>query len=348
MAPSLRRLIGGQEVQASLLLKHWQDDPAVAMTFVPMDTEFPRWLRAIESVPYLRTVVRFPFYFASLWRAIREADTVHIFAASYGSFLVATTPAWLVARARGRKTIIHYHDGRARDHLQRSRFARLVLRHARQLVTPSGYLVDVFKEFGLRAQTVPNIVDLREFPYRERAALRPLLLCTRNFEPHYGVDHIIRAFAEVKKIFPDAQLRLVGKGPDEMALRTLVKELQLSDVEFVGPVPWEKIGRFYAEADIFVNASWADNLPGSIIEAFASGTPVVTTAAGGIPYIVTHEQTGLMCEPGDWKALANNVTRLLREPELALRLAAAGRNEASRYEWDNVRSQWLAAYRYQP
>jgi glycosyltransferase involved in cell wall biosynthesis len=119
-------------------------------------------------------------------------------------------------------------------------------------------------------------------------------------------------------------------------------------VEFVGPVPWEKIGRFYAEADIFVNASWADNLPGSIIEAFASGTPVVTTAAGGIPYIVTHEQTGLMCEPGDWKALANNVTRLLREPELALRLAAAGRNEASRYEWDNVRSQWLAAYRYQP
>ena len=296
-------------------------------------------------MPYLRTAVRFPFYFISLWQAIGEADIAHIFAASYGSFLVATTPAWLVARARGRKTIIHYHDGRARDHLQKSHFARMVLRHTRQLVTPSGYLVDVFKEFGLRANIVPNIVDLGEFPYRERATLHPILLCTRNFETHYGVDIVIRTFAETKKKFPNARLRLVGKGPDEKALHTLVKELQLPDVEFVGPVPWDKIGRLYAEADIFINASWADNLPGSVIEAFAAGTPVVTTSAGGLPYMVKHEQTGLMCEPGDWKSLADNVTRLLNDSGLARRLAGAGHKEASRYEWSSVRDRWLDAYR---
>lgn len=345
MAPSLRQLIGGQEVQANLLLHFWRDDPEVAMTFVPIDPEFPKYLRSIEAVPYVRTVMRLPFYCTALWRAVGKADAVHIFSASYGSFLVATTPAWLVGRMRRRKAIIHYHDGRARDHLQKSRLARTVLRHTRQLITPSGYLVDIFKEFGLRARVVPNVVDLRQFAFRRRAVLRPLLLCVRTFEPHYGVDLIIRAFAEVKRKFPDAQLRLVGKGPEEQALRGLVRDLGLSDVLFLGVIARDQIGLVYDQADILVNASWVDNLPGSIIEGFAAGTPVVTTAAGGIPYMVKHDQTGLMCEPGDWRALADNVMKLLRDPSLGLRLAATAAEEASGYEWSKVRSQWLREYR---
>jgi L-malate glycosyltransferase len=345
VGPSLRRLIGGQEVQANLLLQHWQDDPDVAMNFVPTDLELPQWLSRIEAVPYARTLARLPFYLASLWRAVGRSDIVHIFSASYSSFLVATTPAWIVARVRRRKTVINYRDGRARDHLQRSRVARLILRHTRQLVTPSGYLVDVFKEFGMHARIVPNVVDLREFTYRHRTVLQPVLLCTRNFEAHYGVDLVIRAFTEVKKKFPDALLRLVGKGPEEPAIRALVRELQLEGVEFLGPVPRDKIARVYAGADIFVNASWVDNLPGSILEAFASGTPVVTTSAGGIPYMLKHEETGLMCEPGDWRSLANHILRLLQDPTLARRLAAAAVHEASRYTWTNVRGQWIAVYR---
>ena len=215
------------------------------MAFVPIDTEFPKWIGVSESVPYLRTVVRLPFYFMALWRAIGKADLAHIFSASYGSFLVATTPAWLVARLRRRKIVIHYHDGRARDHLRKSRFGRMVLRHTREVVVPSGYLVDVFKYFGLGARIVPNVVDLGGFTYRERSTLQPLFVCTRNFEPHYGLDLVIRGFAEVKVEFPDARLRLVGKGPDESSLRTLARELQLTDVEFFGPVSWDKIGRLY-------------------------------------------------------------------------------------------------------
>jgi L-malate glycosyltransferase len=344
VGPSLRRLVGGQEVQADLLMRYWRNDPAVAMSFVPIATELPKWLHAVEGVPYARTVFRFPFYLTSLWRAAAKVDIVHIFSASYGSFLVATTPAWLVARLLRRKIIVNYHDGRARDHLQKSRLARVILRRTRILVVPSGYLVEVFNEFGLRARIVPNVVDFREFPFRARPVLRPLLLCTRNFEPHYGVDVVIRAFAEVKRKFSDARLRLVGEGPAEHHLRTLVRELQLEDVEFVGPVPPGEIGRLYAEADIFINASWVDNLPLSIIEAFAAGTPVVTTAAGGIPYMVTHGETGLLCEPGDWTSLAHDAIRLLKDSGLALRLATAACGQASRYEWGNVRNQWLAAY----
>ena len=86
-------------------------------------------------------------------------------------------------------------------------------------------------------------------------------------------------------------------------------------------------------------------MPVSILEAFASGTPVVTTAPEGIRYIVEHERTGLLCEPGDWHALAENVTRLLQNPQFAKQMALNAHEESRRYQWDVVRAQWLRVYR---
>jgi glycosyltransferase involved in cell wall biosynthesis len=71
----------------------------------------------------------------------------------------------------------------------------------------------------------------------------------------------------------------------------------------------------------------------------------VTTAAGGIPYLVEHERTGLLSDPYDWKALADNVVRLVREPELAFRLAQNGHAEAERCSWSVLRDRWLETYR---
>jgi len=86
-------------------------------------------------------------------------------------------------------------------------------------------------------------------------------------------------------------------------------------------------------------------MPVSILEAFASGTPVVSTAPEGIRYLVENERTGLLSATGDWQALAHNVIRLLREPELAGRLAQNAHEESMRYRWTAVRNQWLQVYR---
>jgi glycosyltransferase involved in cell wall biosynthesis len=123
-----------------------------------------------------------------------------------------------------------------------------------------------------------------------------------------------------------------------------VRGLQLEDVEFVGRVTRDQIGPIYDWADIFINASDLDNMPISILEAFASGTPVVTTAPEGIRYLVENERTGLLCDPGDWPALAANVIRLLRNPDLASHLARNAYQDSRRYRWDVVRDQWLGIY----
>jgi glycosyltransferase involved in cell wall biosynthesis len=130
----------------------------------------------------------------------------------------------------------------------------------------------------------------------------------------------------------------------EAEIRDLVRQLNLSGVNFAGVASRQDIGRAYDRADIFVNASNLDNMPVSILEAFASGIPVVTTAPEAIPYIVDHGRTGLLSAPGDPAALAKNVLRLLSDSELATRLAQNAFAESSRYQWESVREQWLKAY----
>jgi len=344
VAPSLR-YVGGQAVQADLLMRFWQNDPDVEVKFIAVDPPLPGPLAWAEGIPGLRTILREPIYFWHLWRGLEEVDIAHIFSASYWSFLLAPAPAWYFARLRGKKSIVNYRSGEARDHLQRFRSGRFVLSRADAIVAPSGYLVDVFREFGLQATVVPNLVDLSQFRHRERIPLRPHLVCTRGFSKYYSVDVVVKAFAEVKKDYPEAQLDLVGGGPLEAEVRKLVADVKLSGVNFSGVASRQQIGNYYDEADIFINASWLDNMPVSLIEAFAAGTPVVTTSSESMPYLVEHERTALLSPVGDEIALAANVIRLLRDPALACKLAKNAHDESRRYTWEVVRGQWLKVYR---
>src|ERR1700722_6556713 len=339
------RYVGGQSVQAALLLRSWQNDSDVDAKFVPVDPTFPWLLNWVKHVPLLRTVVRQPIYLFQLWRGLKGADIAHIFSASYWSFLVAVAPALWISRRRGAKTLVHYHSGEARDHVQRFPGARRGLKRADSLVVPSGYLLNVFREFGLKAGVIPNVVDGSQFAFRLRRNLRPHLICTRGFHPYYCIDLVVRAFAEVKKMFPEARLDLVGAGPLEKEIEALVRELKLTGVEFKGAVAHGEIGRLYDQADIFINASKLDNTPVSILEAFASGLPVVSTEPEGMRYLVENGRTGLLSAPGDARALAENVLRVLRDAKLAEGLMLNARREMKRYSWGVVREQWMEVYR---
>ena len=344
VAPSLR-YIGGQSAQADLLLRHWNNDPELEARFIAHDPPFPSWLSWAEQIPYVRTVLRAPVYWAKLWGGLKEVDAAHIFSASYWSFLLSPFPAWLIARSRGKGALINYHSGEAEDHLKRWWTARAILRRVQCVVVPSPFLAKVFEQFGIKTQVVPNLVDENQFRFRLRNPIRPVLICTRGFHRYYSIDLVVRAFGAVQKEFPEARLILVGSGPTEQAVRVLVAQLKLKGVEFAGPVPRDQMGREYDRADIFINASWLDNMPMSVLEAFASGACVVSTAPEGIRYVVEHERTGLLSEPGDWQTLGRNVIRLLKEPILASRLASNANQECRKYTWESARGQWLEIYR---
>jgi L-malate glycosyltransferase len=343
VAPTLE-ILGGHSVQAAALLAGWRHDPEVEAWLVPINPRPPAWLARAARLRYVRTLVTQLTYWPLLWREVRRADVVHVFSASYTSFLLAPLPAWLVARAVGTPVLLNYHSGEAADHLRRSRLARMVLRRIGTSIVPSRFLVGVFARFDLDAEAIPNVIDRDRFPFRRRERLRPHLLSTRNFEANYNVACTLRAFARVQARHPDATLTVVGSGSETAALHALATSLGVRGVTFTGRVAPTEIARHYADADVYVQTPAVDNMPLSVLEAFASGIPVVSTDVGGIRTMLTDDVHGLLAPPGDDVAIADRICRLLEEPGLGGRLADAARAATEAYVWEAVRDRWAAAY----
>ena len=344
VAPSLA-ILGGQAVQARRLLDAWTNDRDVNAWLVPINPEGPRWLRPALQIKYLRTLLTQLMYLPLLARELRRADVVHVFSASYFSFLLAPLPAVVIARLLGRPVLMNYRSGEAPDHLRRSRVARTALRAVDVNVVPSRFLQEVFAAHEIPSRVIPNIIDRDRFRFRERDPLRPRLVSTRNFEPLYNVACTLRAFARVQQRFPDAVLTLVGAGSQEAALRALTVELKLRNVTFAGRVAPEEIWRYYADADIYVQTPDIDNMPSSILEAYSSGLPVVSTEAGGVPAMLTDGVHGLLAPVGNDERVAGNVCRLLEDAELVRQIVRAGAEVAGALVWTRVRDQWVAVYR---
>lgn len=344
VAPSMG-ILGGQAVQAARLLRSWRDDPDVHAWLVPINPAPPRGLRWTSNVKYVRTIATQLLYWPSLVRQLRRADVVHVFSASYFSFLLAPLPAVIVARLLGKPVVMNYRSGEAPDHLKRSAIARGTLRHVDENAVPSRFLHDVFAGFGIRSEIIPNIVDVERFRFRRRERLHPRVLSTRNFETLYNLPCTLRAFRIVQDRYPDATLTLVGAGSQDAAVRRLAEDLGLTNVTFAGRVPPDEIWRYYAEADIYLQTPDIDNMPTSVLEAFASGCPVVATRAGGVPAILTDGVHGLLVPCNDHEAAGRTMLRLLEDPALARRLADAALESCGRYQWSSVRGQWLALYR---
>lgn len=344
VAPSCD-ILGGQSVQAARLISRLRAEPSLEVAFLPINPRLPGRLRKLQSIKYVRTLVTSILYVATLLTWVREYDLIHVFSASYFSFVLAPTPAILIGKLYGKKILLNYHSGEAEDHLERWRRSAVgTIRMVDDVAVPSEYLVRVFARFNLQAKPIYNLIETEEFRFRERKPLRPVFLSNRNLERHYGVDRVLRAFALIQRSISGASLVVAGDGAERASLEQLARELKLQNTEFIGRVGHDRITELYDQADIFVNGSEIDNQPLSLLEAFACGLPVVTTDAGGIVDMVTHEQNGLVVRCGDYQQLAAEALRLLADKELAAKLVHQARKECGKYSWDTVREQWLTLY----
>lgn len=344
IAPSME-ITGGQAVQAMRLLDAFRGLDGLQVDFLPLNASLRGVLAPVARVPMLRTLVRSLIYHARLLRRVPACDLLHVFTASYWSYTLWTIPALAAAKLFGRPIAVNYRDGQVEGHLQRWRSAVPTLRMADAIIAPSGYLVQVFARYGLAAEVIPNVIDRSRFRYRLRQRPRPVFLHNRMLDPLYNVPCTLGAFRLIQQRYPEASLTVAHDGPQRAELERLAGELGLRNCRFTGEVSQQQMTELYDQADIYLTSPNLDCMPGSLLECYASGLPVVATAAGGIPYIARHEETALLVPVNDHQAMARAALRLLEEPGLAARLSSAAYDYCLNFAEEPVCRQWLALYR---
>jgi glycosyltransferase involved in cell wall biosynthesis len=341
IAPSMN-IVGGQSIQADRLLRALAGHAEVRIRFRCIDPKLPAFIR---KIPYVRTGANALLYYAGLIKGVGGSDVIHAFTSSFWGYTLWIIPAIWLSRLCGRKIVVNYRDGQAEQHLRDWPSAVPTLRSADAIVVPSRYLVDVFSKFGLHADVIANTIDASAFRYRERKTVRPIFLTNRGFEPLYNIDCALRAFRLIQDRYPEARFIVANDGRLRGELQALAESLKLN-AAFTGAVSQSRMAELYDEADIYVMSPLIDNMPGTVLECFASGLPVVSTAAGGVPYVAEHERNALLVPPGSADALAEACLRLLAEPDLALNLSRqALRDCVERYSVAAVRDEWQRFYR---
>jgi phosphatidylinositol alpha-1,6-mannosyltransferase len=271
---------------------------------------------------------------------------------------------WLARRHRIPYGVILYGGDvvRLKRQVDRSRVKRLVARRllggAGRIVAISQWTLEQALELGRqleipglldRASILPLGVDATRFRpgAGNREALREgashWLLTVSRLVPHKGVDVALEVLRELRGRGLDVGYLVVGEGPDAARLARRAVELGIADaVRWLGSVPEGALPAHYAAADAYLGLSREEGLEVeglglALLEASASGIPVIAGASGGTGDVVLDDVTGFRVPPFDVAAAADQVERVLTDSSLARRLGAAGRARAeSRFSWDRT------------
>lgn len=218
------------------------------------------------------------------------------------------------------------------------------LNRAAAVVAPSRYLQEQMRPYHAGIGLIPNGVNLGRYSFRQRRECAPRLMWLRALHHTYNPAMAVRVVAGLATQFPDAHVTLVG--PDKMdgaetEVRRLADELGVSGrVSLPGAVEKDDVPLWMAKGDIFLNTTNTDNTPVSVLEAMACGLPVVSTNAGGLPYLLEDGHDALLVPSGDDRGMAEAVRRLLMDPELAARLSTNAREKVEGFDWSAVIPQW--------
>lgn len=219
------------------------------------------------------------------------------------------------------------------------RKARYAYGHAARALPVSRHLLEAIRSYGIDVpfEIVPNVVDTSLFfpptVEREGETVERRLLFVGNLEPSQskGFPTLLGALARLNDRRRDWRLDVFGEGPERAAYEASAAALGLGEqLRFHGSQPKTAIAEMMRRSDLFVLPSRFDNLPCAVVEALASGLPVVSTTVGGIPELVD-EQSGRLVAPDDPLTLADTIDETLGDLDLFDRraIAAAARNQYS-------------------
>ncbi len=242
------------------------------------------------------------------------------------------------------KYIPKLHGGDLPNRIVRTKFfSKLIFKNAFINIAPSYYLYEAFKKNGYtNLKYIPNTIELQLYTQSVKTFDAPKLLWVRSFAKIYNPIMAVKVFIDLKKIYPEAKLCMIGPKKDESYDHT-VRFAKKNNVEinFTGKLSkgeWVAVSKEY---NVFINTTHFDNTPISVIEAMALGLPVVSTNVGGIPYLLTHDNNALLIADNDANDMVSQINRLFAEPKLAENLTKNAKETVQNFDWAIVKKQWI-------
>jgi glycosyltransferase involved in cell wall biosynthesis len=241
------------------------------------------------------------------------------------------------------KILLNLHGGSLPERYEKSQFlSRVCYGRADVIKTPSSYLKDFIESIGFEGLLLENMIDLERYELPLKSKINPTILWMRTFHEAYDPCTALRAFKLLLNEFGDARLTMAGSDQGLLsACKEMAIDLQIEDrVSFPGFIEHEEKVNLANVCDIYLCTNKIDNAPVSMVEMMALGLVIVSTNAGGIPSLVEHGRTAMLCDPGDAQALCDNLTSVLCHQENSLALIGNAKKETRKYGKEVIKGRW--------
>ena len=276
-------------------------------------------------------------------------DIIHCHAAYPQAYVAATFKRWFripfVVRPHGTDVLP---GERIRSHRKVEKRMQTALSCADAIIAQGMFLKEVILGLGVdekRVRTIHNGVDIEAFANGSRFDHpRPYILGLGNLMPHKGFDVLLRAYALLER--PSVDLIIAGTGREQSKLVSLANQLGIaSRVRFTGQIEGKQKVDLYRSSELFICPSRREPFANVILEAMASGLPIVAADVGGNRELVCHGEHGFLFPAGDEAALAATLSQALADPAALARFRQATARRIRDFEWSVIAQEYLRLYR---
>jgi len=240
-------------------------------------------------------------------------------------------------------------DSKSKAELYKKIERFVLFRDYDRIITVDKHFVHLAEKFGYpleKVNYIANGVDIESFPVGKKERMGNFLFVGR-LVPQKGLEYLIRASKILKDKGMEHQVLLVGDGPLKQSLQEIATKLGLgANTKFLGRIPRDELISTYSSSGFFVLPSLWEGLPITLLEAWAAGLPLIATKVGGIPDVCIDGENSILIEPKDPDALADGMSLLFNDKNLAVKIGANGRALVEQqFTWQKVAEKTLKVYK---